>query len=262
MFILRIELNMYGERGYYINRFGELYDTRTLVQTRSNNVHGTQDGVTQKDLSDEIFKLKNDFSNEVRDIFDRAKNELKRKSESDQQKLVERLNKFESYFSLSKNYISLNNRRLVSVAKSVDKNDVINKDDLDNALKRFDDVFDFSKDDVLHIKYHRRIGTVKRSKDPFDVVVKKELSEVVDDFKHYRIKTDKFKFKLKKRTDKFLIDGSKLFVRIFEWNEKLIKVISKMYYTAYGVAIPQELLLLPSFNGNELATPIEDEEQD
>jgi hypothetical protein len=129
------------------------------------------------------YEIDSKVKAEILEIVKTGTSEMKKalKTVQDHGGLDTRLSKIESTINIKPHHIGFNSKRLVGVAKAIDKYDVVNKVQLDESIsemKRVTNVFDASKPDVLVVHKHRRIGKVGKSKDPHDVVVRTELTDL------------------------------------------------------------------------------------
>lgn len=137
-------------------------------------------GEVSSDVDHKIEHLKREFLGVAKNMFDTVEGNLVahlRKSDE----LVKNI-------GVSDRYISLGGKRIVSVGKSIDKNDAVIKDELTELARdvsRAMKVVKFivpkkaSNDkDTLEIQQSRRISGVSQGVHPYDVVVKLQLDEV------------------------------------------------------------------------------------
>lgn len=155
--------------GVNFNRFGEIVAGDSQITNTINDLIGKNN-----------LEIKTDFNINLTRGFNKIEKNLKNQI-SGVEELVKAI-------SVSKDYISFNNKRLVRVAKPIDQSDVVIKSELIDPKKitRAFDIVD-SKDPTVHgsieVKNHRRISKVSKAIDPFDVVVKSQLDETVQNSK-------------------------------------------------------------------------------
>jgi len=138
--------NMYGDRGFHIDRFGEPYQQPT-------NVVG---GLVSKQHVDAAI------------LFVRAE-------------VINRIGDITKQFTVAQNYIDVKEKRLVRAKPAKDKTDLVIKEQLDYV----GDNFDFTKPDAVSIAVNsgnkkRRIAGVGKSMHGHDVVIRNELAELYD----------------------------------------------------------------------------------
>lgn len=162
---------MYGDRGFAINRFGE-------VNKSTTDTHG----VSEETLNDKINVLKREFSTDAKTMFNKVEGNLMRH--------LSRTDALVNSIDISKNSISVGNKRIVSVAKSHDKNDAVIKEQLDTLEGKLKPAIRLSsilqpqqstvagEKNSLNVRDKRRIGGVSKGLYPYDVVVKTQLDEL------------------------------------------------------------------------------------
>lgn len=151
---------MDGNHGFHINRFDETLNAG---------------GMTQDQLDTKLTSFQTDFRASAASTIKEMKDHLSKTDD-----LVKSI-------SVSKSYISLGGKRIVTVGRPKDKNDVVTKIVLDERLEPINKLVDNikptksltpGKHDALEIQNHHRISKVSRSVDNHDVVVKIELDEL------------------------------------------------------------------------------------
>jgi len=141
------------------------------------------DAVNLKTLNSKIQDLQTSFNTEAKTQFKAVETNLK--------KHVENADKLTKAIEIQGGYISLNKtKRIVGVNKSIDPNDVVIKEELTALEKKIGDkqkkVFDIlnpTEQDLhgsLKMKAHRRISQVSRGTHPFDVIVKVQFDEAIN----------------------------------------------------------------------------------
>lgn len=148
--------------GFLFNRFGD----------------ETGADLSAQQVDDKLLKLQTEFIVSVKEMFDSIKQQLRNDFEIT--KTSGRLEKLESRFKITKTFIDVRNKRLVSVDKGTDRGDAVNKEQLDEiggVAIATSKLFDHSVE-VIKVNAHRRIGAVSRSKEPNDVVVRIEINEL------------------------------------------------------------------------------------
>lgn len=158
---------MSGQYGFHINRFGEVFED---LGSRGSDL-------TTRNIGDLKFELSDDLKRAIEIMNDKINLELNKQTTS----LGGRLDKLEEQFLFTKSYVSVKSRRVVSADKAINDTDLVTKEQLDDVFSQLKDllaVFDLTtQPDSILVKNHRRIGTVSKSKYPFDVVVRKEFVE-------------------------------------------------------------------------------------
>jgi regulator of RNase E activity RraB len=101
--------------GLIFNRFG--------VEEEITKQSNTGDYVTLNKLDGELLKLQDDFKAGAKQIFTKIEDHVKKTEE-----LLKTI-------SVDKNYISVNNKRIVSASRAINKNDVVIKSQLENMVK-------------------------------------------------------------------------------------------------------------------------------
>lgn len=159
---------MYGVGGgsgrFMFNRFGDEVDYQSSIR----------------------LQIESQTKSEIRDLVKSGLSEMKKmmrtpNDDSSHVALNNRLGKIESTMNIKDNFIGFKSKRLVSVSNAIDKHDVVNKYQLDtvkSTVDRLTKTFDVSNPEVVNLNGHRRIGKVSRSKDLYDVIVRKELNEL------------------------------------------------------------------------------------
>lgn len=144
------------------------------------------DEVSGSDTDEKILQLKTEFAHSAKAMFDQVKN----KNDEDVAKLSQRLTNMEKVgdlYSVTNTYFSTKGRRLVSVARGLDKNDVPTMEQLNevhNKVKKILKAIEITED-CIKIKGHRRICNVNRAKDIYDCVTdvqRIELNNQLADF--------------------------------------------------------------------------------
>lgn len=120
------------QHGLIFNRFGDEKEK-------------TADYVNETQLELRLIKLQNDFSVSAKQIFTKIEDHVKKTEE------------LLKVITVDKNYISLNNKRVVSVSRAINKNDVVIKSQLDSASKTCSDLI------------HKRITENSKEFDKFKV---------------------------------------------------------------------------------------------
>lgn len=223
---------MYGDRGFYVNRYGEVYDDDPHKDVTTSAP--TTDAVTRAEMDASILIMKREFSDGARNMMQKIKQEFRKDVDVDLAHVAKRIEPFESHFNLTKNYIGLKDKRLVGVGRSIDSHDVVVKEELVEALKPLDDAIDLSDKHVLKMKNHRRIGTVSRSKEPYDVVVRSELMEYKDALHDYKTKTEKYKLDNDAKINLYINDTNERFVKLNRWKRKCADDVSEMWEKVFG----------------------------
>jgi hypothetical protein len=159
---------MNGYRGFAIDRFGD---------------HPTyESGISEETLNDRINLLKSEFTTGAKSMFDKVEGNLKVH--------LARTDALVNNIGVSKNFISVGNKRIVTVAKGVDRKDAVVKEQLDGLEDKLKPAFRLSN--ILHpekstvvgeknsliVRDNRRIGGVSRGVQPYDVIVKSQLDEL------------------------------------------------------------------------------------
>lgn len=141
---------MYLNNGFKFNRFGEEID---FIKSSNVDVEAIRSEFDKK-----IATLQTEFSTGAKSEFEKVKDEL--------------LSRVEKQVSFKKGYVSVKNKRIVSVSKGLDKNDVIIKEQLDEVNSKVEGLLKGIEvtDDCIKIKNHRRICNISKSKNDFDAI--------------------------------------------------------------------------------------------
>lgn len=154
-----------GERLFLFNRFGDELASGT------------------NESSDMLLdRFKSEVSGVVRQGLSEMKKAVAMVQKDERYNILKsHMDKIESSVNVTPSFISFNDKRLVGISKGIDKSDAVNKEQLDGFItktKRVTSLLDVSKSGVLNVKGNRRIGSVSKSIEPYDVVVHVELSEL------------------------------------------------------------------------------------
>lgn len=104
--------------GLMFNRFGEEIENTTGVKTDA-----TDDFITIGKLDAKLIDLKTEFQSGAKEMFTKIEDRVKKTDE-----LIKA-------FTVDKNFISVGNKRIVSVARAINKNDVVIKSQTENMIK-------------------------------------------------------------------------------------------------------------------------------
>lgn len=135
----------------------------------------------RNEFDDKIVNLKDGFNNGVQKLFTNLMTH------------IEKADKITEAIKVEKNYISLSNKkRIVGVKPSIDKHDVVIREQIEKPLKLAEnidvlDLNDPTKKNALDVK-GRRISSVSKGIFQYDVIVKEQLDEhtnVFNDFKQH-----------------------------------------------------------------------------
>jgi len=127
------------------------------------------------EMDEKIDDLKREFVGVAKDMFSKIETNLTahlKKTDT----LVKNIN-------VADHYISLGGKRIVSVGRSKDKNDVVIRDELAEVKKVTKFIVPKKSEvsgvkDTLEIQNNRRISSVSQGVLPYDVIVKSQLDEV------------------------------------------------------------------------------------
>lgn len=128
------------QHGLIFNRFGDEKEK-------------TADYVNETQLELRLIKLQNDFSVSAKQIFIKVEDHMKKTEE------------LLKVITVDKNYISVNNKRVVSVSRAINKNDVVIKSQLDSASK--------TCSDLIHKRITEHSKEFDRIKVDYDDHIKK-----------------------------------------------------------------------------------------
>lgn len=144
---------MFLNSSFKFNRFGQEIDNIETVISEFDH---------------KIEEIKTGFSANAKTAFERVKDEL--------------LSRAEKQVSFKKGYVSVKNKRIVSVSKAKDPNDAVTKEQLDEVNSKVDGLLKGIEvtDDCVKIKNHRRICDISSGKNNDDVV---NYIQLVDTFK-------------------------------------------------------------------------------
>lgn len=151
---------MHLHHGYSFNRFGE----ELKGSSEDLNKESTTDVKSMIDKS--ISDLQKEFSTEAKAQFDRVKTEL--------------LDRAKVQVDFQPSYVSVKNKRIVSMSDGIDNSDAVNKKQLDNIdkkVKKISKGFEIT-DDCIKLKDHRRLCNISRAKEPYDAVNYTQLMEM------------------------------------------------------------------------------------
>lgn len=162
--------------GLKFNRFGEEIDTEIptgdyitadkLDAALQNKFQTPNDYVKLDELDAKLLSLQNNFKAGAKQMFTNIEDHVKKTEE-----LVKAV-------TVDKNYISLNNKRIVSVARALNKNDVVVKSQLENVIKTSTDLI------------NKRITEHVEKFDKFKVDYDTHLNKYRDHLSEYsRLKT-------------------------------------------------------------------------
>lgn len=137
---------MFLHHGYKFDRFGEETQDFTAVD-------------------DKISSLKKEFASGVKTQFNKVKQEL--------------LDRAKAQVDFSTHYITVKDKRIVSMSDGVDANDAVNKKQLDNIGKKVNKLQKGLEitDECVKIKDSRRICNISKAKDQYDAVNLLQLTE-------------------------------------------------------------------------------------
>ena len=193
----------------------KISDLRNELQNSNNVINLTQEiesktSNIKSEIDTKIDKIMTDFNTGTARVFNDLRNH------------IEKADKLTEAIKVDKNYISLNRKkRIVGVKPSIDKHDVVIREQIEKPLKLAEniDIID-SKDpnikNALDVK-GRRISRVSKGIYPFDVIVKEQLDENIQKYNEYVTKFDEHITKF----DNFEQHVKNFIVEIYDWKQSL-----------------------------------------
>lgn len=145
---------------------------------------------TTSDVDDKISSLKREFVDVSKQMFNHVEENLKTH--------LKKTDALVDSISVTKNYIGVGGRRIVSAAKSINRNDVVIRDELHDVKKVTKYIVPKTSavsnaNDELEIQDFRRLTKVGKGVLPTDVVTVSQLNEVTKNVDNLKSLFEQFK---------------------------------------------------------------------